>query len=130
MARLRLRTILALLAFAAAGLGFKFYAGVARAWFNDYGAGVLYEVFWILVGFFLWPSEKAAARVPIVVFAATCVLEVMQLWHPPLLERIRATFLGAAVLGTTFDWLDFPHYAAGSLLGWVVVRTLARCRPN
>jgi hypothetical protein len=53
----------------------------------------------------------------VAVFAVTCALEVLQLWHPAPLEAVRGTFLGRTLLGTTFVWWDFPHYALGCALG-------------
>jgi hypothetical protein len=58
------------------------------------------------------------------VLAATCVLEFLQLWHPPFLEALRSNFLGATILGTTFDWTDFPYYFAGSGIGWLWLNML------
>jgi hypothetical protein len=63
------------------------------------------------------------------VLAATCVLEFLQLWHPPLPEAARGSFLGAAILGTTFDWTDFPYYFAGSGIGWFWLTQLRRKTP-
>ncbi len=126
MARPRLRAILTLLAVTPAGFVCKFYAGPGRVWFNVHPAGAVYEIFWILVVFAVWPTRRVVKRAPVVVFATTCALEALQLWHPPLLERLRATFLGAAILGTSFDWLDFPHYAAGCLAGWALLRFFTR----
>jgi hypothetical protein len=60
------------------------------------------------------------------VLAATCVLEFLQLWHPPFLEALRSNFLGATILGTTFDWTDFPYYFAGSGIGWLWLSMLRR----
>jgi hypothetical protein len=101
------------------GFWFKFYDGPGRWWFNDYGGGVAYEIFWCLVAFFFWPRKKDAAKIAVWVFAITCVLETLQLWHPPFLEHIRVTFAGKAIIGTTFVWWDFPHYALGSFIGWL-----------
>jgi hypothetical protein len=53
----------------------------------------------------IWPGWSAA-RIAWVVLAATCCLEFLQLWHPPLLETLRSHFLGATILGTTFEWSD------------------------
>jgi len=109
-----------------AGFLFKGYRGPGRLWFNDYGAGVLYEVFWCLVVFFFIPWKRNAVRVAVAVFIVTCALEILQLWHPPFLQAIRSTFLGSALLGTTFVWWDFPHYALGCLIGWALMRILAQ----
>jgi hypothetical protein len=108
------------------GFLFKFYAGPGRWWFADYGAGVLYELFWILVFFFIFPGRKSASRIPLWVFIITSGLECLQLFHPPVLERIRSCFLGRALIGATFVWWDFPHYAAGCLIGWLYLKRLDR----
>jgi hypothetical protein len=113
------RTLLSLLVVTPLGFLSKLYAGPARGWFNNYAAGVLYEVFWCLVLFFFWPRRESAMKIAVGVLATTSALEVLQLWHPGLLEQIRATFLGRALLGTTFAWWDFPHYVLGCALGWL-----------
>jgi hypothetical protein len=108
-------------------LGFcaKFYTGPGQEWLNNYAAGALYEVFWCLFLFLLWPRRELAAKIAVGVFAVTSLLEVLQLWHPWALEQVRATFLGRALLGTTFAWWDFPHYALGCALGWVWMREIS-----
>jgi hypothetical protein len=113
------RTLLSLLVVTPLGFLSKLYAGPARGWFNNYAAGVLYEVFWCLVLFFFWPRRESAMKIAVGVLATTSALEVLQLWHPWLLEQIRSTFLGRALLGTTFAWWDFPHYVLGCALGWL-----------
>ncbi len=102
----------------------KFYSGPGNWWFNNYGAGVLYEIFWILLAFLFFPSKRSANVIPIYVFIITCILEFLQLWYPAFLETIRSSFLGSALIGTTFVWWDFPHYVLGCLLGWIWVRFL------
>jgi hypothetical protein len=103
------------------GFLFKFYSGPGSWWFNDYGAGVLYEIFWILAAFLFFPSKHSVNVIPICVFIITCILELLQLWHPPFLEVIRSSFVGGALMGTTFVWWDFPHYVIGCLVGrsWI-----------
>jgi hypothetical protein len=41
------------------------------------------------------------------------------------LERFRATFLGATLIGVTFAWWDFPHYTLGSLVGRLWLRGIS-----
>lgn len=48
----------------------------------------------------------------------TCILEFLQLWHPPFLELIRSYLIGRLLIGTSFSWWDFPHYLVGCLIGW------------
>ena len=109
-----------------AGFLFKSYRGIANEWFNDYGAGVLYEVFWCLLVFFFVLRRRHITTIAISVFVITSLLETLQLWQPPLLQHIRSTFLGSALLGTTFVWWDFPHYVLGCFLGWLWLRALSR----
>lgn len=108
-------------------LGFWFwlyYDGPWRAWFRFYFTGILYEIFWCLVLFILWPRRDNAVKIVVGVFVVTCVLEALQLWEAVFLEKIRSTFLGAALIGTCFVWWQFPHYALGSLIGLVWLRIL------
>jgi len=109
-----------------AGFLFKSYSGTGHRWFNDYGAGVLYEVFWCLVVFFVVPKARYITHIATGVFVVTCILETLQLWQPAFLQQIRATFFGAALLGTTFVWWDFPHYVLGCLLGWLLMWALSK----
>jgi hypothetical protein len=110
----------------AAGFIFKGYSGPGHKWFNDYGAGLLYEVFWCLVVFFFIPARRYTTAIAVSVFVVTSALEVLQLWHPLFLQQVRSTFLGRAVLGTTFVWWDFPHYVLGCLIGWFWMRVLSK----
>ena len=110
----------ALVVTAAAGIGSKVYDGPGQAWAREHGGGVLYEMFWILAVALVWPRRHGLPWVSIAVLTVTCGLEAAQLWHPPWLERIRATFLGHALLGSTFSWGDFPHYVLGCGLGWLL----------
>jgi len=109
-----------------AGFLSKWYTGPAHYWFNNYGAGLLYEVFWCLTVFFFIPNKKHITPIATSVFTVTCILETLQLWKPPFLQLLRSTFLGKALLGTTFVWWDFPHYVLGCLMGWAWLRFLLR----
>ena len=65
----------------------KFYSGPAASWVNDSLGGVFYEIFWcLLVSLFLVNSR--AWVIATSVFMVTCLLEVLQLWHPEFLEII------------------------------------------
>jgi hypothetical protein len=101
-----------------AGFYTKFYRGPGAHWVNDSLGGLLYEIFWCLVFALVIPRSKPF-RIALWVLIATCCLEFLQLWHPPFLETLRSHFLGAAILGTTFDWMDFPYYAVGCAIGWL-----------
>jgi len=116
-----LPTIISIALIIPAGIYSKFYSGPAAGWVNNYLGGILYVVFWCLVTF-LCTKLRWPWRVAICVGITTSILEILQLWHPPFLETIRSTFIGATLLGTTFTWLDFPYYVAGSIIAgfWMV----------
>lgn len=124
--RARPLTVLCLCVVVPLGFALKLYraAGPAGAplqhYLNNSLAGVAYEVFWCMVAFLVWPRRRAIVPICVTVFLVTTALEFLQLWHPPAshpLTMARSTFLGKALLGTTFSWLDIPHYAFGCLLG-------------
>jgi len=123
---LRIRAALLLLVVTPLGFAFKAYSGPGSGWFNYYGAGCLYEVFWILIAFLCFPSKRSVSRIPICVFLVTSILEFLQLWHPPFLEVIRSFYVGKALIGTTFVWWDFPHYVLGCVAGWLVIRRISQ----
>ncbi|MBX9256620.1 DUF2809 domain-containing protein [Desmonostoc muscorum CCALA 125] len=118
--------ILSMLIVVPMGFFFKYYAVPGYKWFNDYGGDILYEIFWCLFGFWFFRSRAAVIQIPIWVFVITCIIEFLQLWHPPLLDEIRATFIGKLLLGTTFVWWDFPHYLLGCILGWFWLQQLQK----
>jgi hypothetical protein len=74
----------------------------------------------------LWPRKALVTKIPLWVFIGTSLLEIFQLWHPWILEKIRSYFLGRTLVGTSFAWWDFPHYAMGCVLGWVLIEGFVR----
>ena len=129
MTQRRCRTLISLLIVVPLGFYCKFYAGPAAHWVNDSVSGVWYEIFWCLLVFFFIPEGKAWLMA-IVVLLMTCALEFLQLWHPPLLEYLRSSFIGRTVLGTSFAWSDFPYYVLGCWIGWLWMRWLQGSWPH
>lgn len=126
MTRLQVRLQIALFLAIITPLGLlsKLYAGPGHQWCNHYAGGLIYEIFWCLCFFWLFPTRKAVSLIPFGVFGVTCVLEVLQLWQTPTLQ-IRSTLVGRLLLGTTFSWWDFPHYFFGCVLNWLWLRKVA-----
>jgi hypothetical protein len=120
----RARILVALLLVVPLGFATKLGSG----WVQQGLGGTFYVLFFILLVLFIHPSlspVKAAAGV----LAATCALEILQLWHPPFLETVRTSFLGRTLLGTTFGWPDFFFYALGFASSLPLCRLL-RSRPT
>lgn len=108
-------------------LGFftKFYSGPAMNWINNSVGGLLYEIFWCLVFYFLFPLSRPFL-IALIVLISTCFLEFLQLWHPPFLELIRSNFIGRTILGNAFNWMDFPYYLVGSALGYILLKLISK----
>ena len=116
-------TILSILLITPLGFCTKFYSGPATSWVNNSLGGVLYVIFWSLCVYLIF--EKASiVNIVAIVFVVTCILEFAQLWHPFFLEWLRSFFLGRTILGSSFSWLDFLHYAIGGLLALLWLRQL------
>ena len=126
----RKKILISLLIVTPMGFLFKLYCGPAQGWFRNYGAGVLYEIFWCLLFFYFWPRKEMITRIAVGVLLVTCFLEILQLWHPWFLEQIHSSFFGSALIGSTFVWWDFPHYALGCYIGWLWMRLIAKRPPN
>ena len=116
--------LLALLVVTPLGFATKLYSGPGAAWVGNYGGGLVYVVFWILVVLAIAP-RLPPGRVAVGVLCVTCGLELLQLWRPPLLEAFRSTYLGRALVGSTFSWWDFPHYIVGCAVGVGLARILS-----
>lgn len=66
----------------------------------------------------VYPRPRNLMTISIAVTLATCGLEFLQLWQPHWLTQFRSTRLGAALLGTTFTWMDLPPYFIGGVMGY------------
>lgn len=103
------------------GFATKFYAGPGAAWASDYFGGFLYVLFFVFLVLSIAPGASPVT-VTLWVLGITCMLEVLQLWHPAFLEGIRETFLGHALIGSTFSWWDFVYYVLAALAAPALAR--------
>ena len=120
----RARLVALALAGAMVPLGFGLKASGSRFLANLL-AGSVYEVFFCLLAFSLFPTRRGAWRIAPIVFLVTCGLEFLQLVDTPPLASIRSTFIGRALIGSTFSWIDFPFYALGSMVGLGFIAVIA-----
>lgn len=119
------QTLLSILVIVPVGFASKFYSGPAEDWVRNSLSGAFYVIFWCLLLFFFCHRLKPAT-IALMVLLITCSLEFLQLWRPTPLEYLRKTFIGRAVLGTTFTWSDFPYYGLGAVIGWIWLSMLSR----
>jgi hypothetical protein len=107
-----------------AGLWLRFDAPISPN-LRDASGGISYVFFFILAAGAVTRKASSTA-IAISVLAVTCCLEFLQLWHPLWLEACRRTIPGRLLLGTTFEWTDFPPYFIGAVLGWAVSRAFRK----
>lgn len=93
----------------AVGLLLKYYHGRYSDFFNNSLAGTAYVIFWIIF-FKIIFIRTNHIKITLIVTLITCLLEFLQLYNPPVLIFLRSYWLGKTLLGTTFNWLDFPFY--------------------
>ncbi|QEG21870.1 ribosomal maturation YjgA family protein [Mariniblastus fucicola] len=91
-------------------------------WWSSHGGGIPYVLFFIFLAYTIFPNPKWIVRICAIVVLATCGLEVLQLWNPEPLAAFRRTKFGAALLGSTFVWGDFPPYFIGGAIGYGVLK--------
>lgn len=103
------------------GVGTKLYAGPGATWVVGSLGGSVYVMFWSFLALAIRPAWSPV-RVAAVVLSGTVAIEFLQRWHPPFLEALRSTFLGKAVLGSVFSWMDLPFYAVGAVAAVVLAR--------
>lgn len=125
LSKRNLQTLLSMLVVTPLGFASKFYSGPAEEWVRNSLSGVFYVIFWCLLLFFCFHRLKPAS-IALIALLITCSLEFLQLWRPIPLEYLRKTFVGRAVLGTTFTWRDFPYYGLGAVIGWIWLALLSR----
>jgi hypothetical protein len=124
---LKVRIISAVLSVALAAAGFlmwKYYRGWAEFRIRFFISGIVYVMLWSAGLFALLPGRKNIWRIPLIVFVLTCGLEFLQLYRPPFLQAVRATLIGAAILGTDFLWSQFPYYIAGAFLSYLTLKLI------
>jgi hypothetical protein len=107
-----------------AGLWLRFDAPISP-YLRDGSGGISYVLFFIFAAGALAPRASSSA-IAISILAVTCCLEFLQLWHPLWLEACRRTIPGRLLLGTTFEWADFPPYFIGAALGYVLSRAFRK----
>lgn len=79
-------------------------------------------IFFLLKTFF---HVKKSSSIFLASFVICVLIELSQLIQTPWLNSIRATKLGALVLGNGFLWIDILAYAIGVLLAfWISKRVL------
>lgn len=117
---------IALVAIVAAGLASRRFGCLLPSFVATYAGDTLWASM-VFVGLgFLFPRARTRT-LAIAALAFAVVDEIGQLYHAPWIDAIRATRLGALVLGYGFLWSDLACYTAG-VLGAAAVEVTSRAR--
>lgn len=103
----------------------RFSKGLHAPLLQDIGGSLAYQILLMFGVAFLFP-RLPLMKCALGVFAFSCGVEFLQLWQAPFIQEIRSTWPGRVILGTTFNRWDFPPYALGCGIGWIVLRFLRR----
>lgn len=109
----------------ALGIGSRRFASALPGFVASYAGDTL----WALLAYLLATSLAPSASMPRRAFAALAfafAVETSQLYHARWIDELRATRLGALVLGSVFLWSDLACYAAGIALGAAIEALIAR----
>ncbi|MEA3500444.1 MAG: DUF2809 domain-containing protein [Candidatus Marinimicrobia bacterium] len=118
-------TIIIIIILIPIGLYTKLYNGFASSWGHDSLGGIFYVIFWSLFFSVIFQKTKPL-KITVIVFSITTFLEILQLWHPVFLEIIRDSFIGKAMLGTSFFLLDIFHYIIGFIASFWLIKKLRK----
>ncbi len=105
------------------GYGVRFSTTLNAPLLQDIVGSLAYQILLMMVVSFIWP-RLSLGKCAVGVFIASSAIEFLQLCKSPFLLALQATWLGQVILGNTFLWADFPPYALGCVLGWVLLRAL------
>jgi len=107
------------------GISTKLYSGPGQDWIHHYSGGIFYEIFFCLLIALLLPS-LGLWKIGTIVFSGTSLIEFLQLYHSPWLQYWRSIWIGKALLGTTFNVMDFPYYFLGCVVGILWIHAINR----
>jgi len=114
----------------ALGLASRRYPALLPAFVVTYAGDVLWAsmVFWLLT---LVRPRGEGRHLAAIAFAIAVAVETSQRYHAPWLDALRASRLGALVLGQGFLWSDIACYLVGVIVAaWMdwMLRTRRRTR--
>lgn len=107
----------------ALGLASRRFAAALPSWLAKNAGDALYATmtYW---GFGLLAPRARALHVAAAAAAFCFAIELGQLYHAPAIDAVRATRLGALVLGSGFHTLDLVCYVVGVALAAALERAV------
>lgn len=110
---------------AALGISAKLLPFAKGTWICNHLSGLFYVTELCLILYLFFPDHSSGV-LGLGAFFITALLEILQLWHPAFLEWVRSSFIGRSILGSTFNWMDYPYYVGGAVLGVVILELVRK----
>lgn len=101
------------------GLGSRRYGDALPPFVARYVGDALWATMVMWLHALAWP-RATTARLALGALAIAYAVELSQLYRAPLIDAMRASRVGALVLGQGFLWSDLVCYAAGVAIGVIV----------
>ncbi|MBV9868430.1 MAG: DUF2809 domain-containing protein [Abitibacteriaceae bacterium] len=117
--RQRFRYLPALLLAFFAGLVTHCYARHLPHWVAQYVPDTLWAL-WVYLALVFIASRLVTWQALCYALAFSYCMEVTQLYHTAWIDSVRATTIGALILGSTFQWGDLLCYTVGILSGALI----------
>ena len=92
-----------------------------------YGGDALWALMVFLGMGVIWPVMPTRHRA-LLALLFSFAIEFSQIYHAPWIDALRATRLGALVLGSVFAWPDLAAYAVGIACGLCAEMVIHRFR--
>lgn len=94
-------------------------------WVYLYAGDILYSIFFFFLFLTIYPRFNPC-KLAAVNFILDVLIELSQLYSTPLLNSIRAFFIGRTILGNGFDYLDFFYYIIGNMFAICLYKIINR----
>ena len=103
----------------ALGLASRRYGAALPRFIASYAGDALWATMVMWIYALIWP-RTTTARLAIAALATAYAVELSQLYRAPWIDAVRASRVGALVLGQGFLWSDLACYAVGVAIGVMV----------
>ena len=125
MKRIRVTYLFLILSTIVLGLSSRKFPNIFHPFLVEYLGDTLWTllVFWL---FRLLLYKKSSITIGLITLGFSFLIEISQLYQAPWINVIRASTIGALVLGYGFLWTDLLCYTAGSMVGVAIDSLLMR----
>ncbi|MEZ0542450.1 ribosomal maturation YjgA family protein [Fibrella arboris] len=107
------------------GLASRRFGTYLPAFINAYIGDTLWALM-VFFGFAFVFSRQPTRAIALLALLFSFGIEISQLYHAPWIDSVRATRLGALVLGFGFLWTDLICYSVGVCIGCLIDQLIRR----